>query len=81
MVYGHVNVNGADLQQETRTRPGSELLCFCFRWFPEPRCSRGKRAVGTLTEVVVVFGLSGVADLLDIDVCGSGGDPHHRVVT
>lgn len=62
------------------TRPGSELLCFSFRGVPEPHFSRPHRD-STLTEVVVVFGLSGVADLLDVDVCGSGGDPHHRVVT
>lgn len=44
-------------------------------------CSRAKRKGSTLTEVVVVFGLSGVADLLDVDVGGSSGDPHHCVIT
>lgn len=44
-------------------------------------CSRAKRKGSTLTEVVVIFGLSGVADLLDVDVGGSSGDPHHCVIT
>ena len=35
----------------------------------------------SLTEVVVVFRLAGVADLLDVDVGGSGRDADHRVVT
>lgn len=35
----------------------------------------------TLTEVVVVLWLSRVADLFDINVGGSGWDPHHCVVT
>lgn len=40
---------------------------------------RGRRTNG-LTEVVVVFWLPRVADLLDVDVGGSGWDPHHSVV-
>lgn len=34
-----------------------------------------------LTEVVVVFWLPRVADLLDVDVGGSGWNSHHSVVT
>lgn len=34
-----------------------------------------------LTEVVVVFWLPRVADLLDVNVGGSGWNPHHSVVT
>ena len=40
---------------------------------------RGRRRA-SLTEVVVVLRLARVADLLDVDVGGSGWDADHRVV-
>lgn len=62
----------------------SGLVCFCFGLFPPKKklhFPRANQKGSTLTEVVVVFRLSGVADLLDIDVRGSSRDPHHCVIT
>lgn len=44
-------------------------------------CTLTRADARALTEVVVVFWLPGVADLLDVDVGGAGWNPHHSVVT
>lgn len=77
--------NGIDLQDENSLG--------CNKYFSAQNCFHFGSSLrlaslqliwadtSALTEVVVVFWLPGVADLLDVDVGGSGWNPHHGVVT